>query len=83
MKLSDFVMLDTEEKKLAVLHLGVLIAKRKQKASIAFLFQIDHFYVETWFNCNDHSIKEYRIFDHTRPLAPYLEQIRIDDLLAN
>ena len=39
MKLSDFIMLDTEEKKLAVLHLGVLIAKRKQHSSMAFLFQ--------------------------------------------
>ena len=81
MKLSDFVMLDTDEKKLAVLHLGVLIGKRKQQSSIAFLFQLEHFYVETWFNCDDHAIREYRIFDHTRSLTPYLDQIRIDDLM--
>ena len=29
MKLSDFIMLNEEEKKLAVLHEGVLISKRK------------------------------------------------------
>ena len=58
MKLSDFIMLDTEEKKLAVLHLGVLIAKRKQHSSMAFLFQLDHFYVETWFNCTAFNRRE-------------------------
>ena len=81
MKLSDFLVLGTEDKKLAVLHLGVLIAKRQQQASFIFLFQLDNFYVETWCNTGDKSIEEFRIFDHTRPLAPYLEQITIDELL--
>lgn len=81
MKISDFIILDTEEKKLAVLHMGVLIGKRSEKASMIFLFQLENFYVETWCNQGDKSISEFLIFDHTRSLHPYLDQIRIDDLL--
>jgi|AAFX01.1.fsa_nt_gi hypothetical protein len=31
MKLSDFIMLNEEEKKLAVVHLAILISKRKTR----------------------------------------------------
>ncbi|MGZ5287667.1 MAG: hypothetical protein ACXWB9_10800 [Flavisolibacter sp.] len=81
MRLSDFIMLGTDEKKLTVLHQGVLIAKRKQSASMIFLFQLDGFYVETWCNQGDKSIEEFRMFEHTHPLNPYLDDIRIEDLL--
>jgi hypothetical protein len=81
MKLSDFVMLSSEDKKLAVLHLGVLIGKQRKRSAIAFLFQLENFYVETWFNCHDQSLREYLVFEHTRPLAPYLEKISLDELL--
>jgi hypothetical protein len=81
MRLSDFVLLDHEEKKLAVLHLGVLIGKRKNQLSMVFLFQMESFYVETFCNLEDKGIEEFRIFDQTKLLQPYLESIKIDDLL--
>jgi hypothetical protein len=81
MKLSDFIMLNEEEKKLAVLHRGVLIGKRKNHASMIFLFQFGHFYVETFCNSENKAVEEFRIFAGTRPLLPYLEQISIDDLV--
>lgn len=81
MKLSDFILLDEKEKKQAVLHAGVLIGKRRDAASFAFLFQVQNFYVEAWFNVENKGIEEYRVFDHTRLLQPYLDDIRIDDLL--
>ena len=48
MELSDFIMLDAEEKKLVVLHKGVLIGKRKEPELIIFLFDLDKFYVENF-----------------------------------
>jgi hypothetical protein len=81
MRLSDFVLLDHEEKKLAVLHQGVLIGKRKNQLSMIFLFQIESFYVETFCNLENKGIQEFRIFDHTKLLQPYLESIKLDDLL--
>lgn len=81
MKLSDFILLSEEEKKMAVLHAGVLIGKRKEVDTVAFLFQVENFYVETCFNSGNKSIREFRMFDQTALLQPYLDGIRIDDLL--
>ena len=81
MELSDFILLNEEEKKLAVLHVGVLIGKRKDTSSVAFLFQVENFYVETFFNAHNKGIEEFRMFDQTTLLQPYLDHIRIDDLL--
>lgn len=81
MKLSDFILLNEEEKKQAVLHAGVLIGKRKSIASIAFLFQVNNFYVETLFNYENKDIEEFRMFEQTAMLEPYLNCIPIDDLL--
>ena len=81
MRLSDFIMLTQEEKKLIVLHEGVLIGKRKNHDYIVFLFQMGNFYIETFCNQVNKSIEEYRIFDHTKLLYPYLESIKLDDLL--
>lgn len=81
MKLSDFILLNEEEKKMAVLHEGVLIGKRKEASSVAFLFQVDSFYVETFFNSGNKAIEEFRMFDQTTLLQPYLDAIAIDQLL--
>jgi hypothetical protein len=80
MKLSDFIMLNGEEKKLALLHEGVLIGKRKKPVLIIFLFQLSNFYVETFCDIKTKDITEYRVFAHTKLLQPYLETIAIDDL---
>jgi hypothetical protein len=81
MKLSDFIILNEEEKKLTVLHEGVLIAKRNYFNYMVFLFQLDSYYVETYCSIENKAIEEFRIFDNTKPLNPYLEAIPIDDLL--
>lgn len=80
MKLSDFILLSEEQKKIAVLHAGVLIGKRKDVDTVAFLFQVDNYYVETFFNCGNKTVREFRVFDQTTLLQPYLDSIRIDDL---
>jgi len=81
MKLSDFILLNEEEKKLTVLHEGVLIAKRFSSDDMVFLFQLESYYVETYCNIANKTIKEYRIFDNIKPLHPYLEAISLDNLL--
>jgi hypothetical protein len=82
MKLSDFTMLNGEEKKLVVLHEGVLIGKRKRPGLIVFLFQLNNFYVETFCDTKTKDVIEYRVFAHTKLLQPYLEAITIDDLFS-
>jgi hypothetical protein len=82
MKLSDFILLNEEEKKLIVLHEGVLIGKRKKPDRIVFLFQLNGFYVETFGDTQTKDIVEFRMFEHTKLLHPYLEAIVIDDLLG-
>jgi hypothetical protein len=83
MRLPDFIMLSQERKKLAVLHLGVLIGKRKTSDYIIFLFQMDHFYVETFCNLETKGVTQYCVFAHTKLLQPYLEGIAIDSLFSN
>jgi len=83
MRLSDFIMLNKEEKKFTVLHLGVLIAKRKTQGDMIFLFQMDHFYVETFCDIETKEMARYRVFTHTKLLQPYLENIAIDGLFSN
>ena len=82
MKLSDFILLSEEEKKIAVLHTGVLIGKRKDVDTVAFLFQLPNYYVETFFNSGNKTIREFRVFNQTSLLQPYLDTIRIEDLLS-
>ena len=82
MKLSEFILLDVAEKKLTVLHEGILLAKRSNQECLVFLFQLDHYYVETYCNRENRSIEEFRVFDHVQPLSPYLDAIPIDHLLS-
>jgi hypothetical protein len=82
MKLSDFIMLNEEEKKLAVLHRGVLISKRKTPGYIAFLFHFSNFYVETFCNMESKGVTQYQVFTHTKLLQPYLDAIAIDDVFS-
>ena len=81
MKLSDFILLSEEEKKMAVLHAGVLIGKRKDIDTVAFLFHVGNYYVETFFNSGNKTIREFRVFNQTTLLQPYLDNIPIDNLL--
>lgn len=82
MRLSDFIMLNEERKKMAVLHEGVLIGKRMHPGSIVFLFQLNNFYVETFGDMKTKGITQYRIFVNTNLLHPYLESIAIDDVFV-
>ena len=81
MKLSQFILLSDEEKSKSVLHLGILLAKRKNAERLTFLFQLDGFYVEMHCNPQQKTILEYRMFTHPALLQPYLENISLEGLL--
>ena len=81
MRLSDFIMMNEEEKKFTVLHRGVLIAKRDDADRKIFLFQLGKYYVEAYCNPESKAIEEYQVFDNVNLLKPYLEAIAIDHLV--
>jgi hypothetical protein len=81
MRLSEFILLNEDEKKSTVLHEGVLLAKRSSFESMVFLFQMGSYYVEAYCNPDNKAIEEYRMFENTDILTPYLEAIPIDSLL--
>jgi hypothetical protein len=81
MRLSEFILLNEDEKRSTVLHQGVLLAKRSSFESMVFLFQLGSYYVEAYCNSVDKAIEEYRMFDNTDVLKPYLEAISLDNLL--
>lgn len=81
MRLSDFILLKEEEKKMVVLHKGVLVGKRADIHYMVFLFQLEGYYIETFCNLQNKAIDEYRVFDNTSLLKPYLETIPIAHLL--
>ncbi len=81
MKLSEFILLNEEQKKVTVLHEGVFIAKRNSYSHLVFLFQMDNYYVESYCNIENKSIEEYRVFRDMAALHPYLESISLSDLL--
>ena len=82
MRLSEFVLLDMDSKGKTLLHEGIFLAKRKSDLFIVFLFQMDNFYSEIICNVKTRQVEEYRTFDETKFLTPYLEEISIDDLLS-
>jgi len=81
MKLSEFIALPEDHKRFTVMTHGVAIAKRYLSDQLVFLFQLPEYYVEAYCCCKSKDIMEYRVFQNTKQLAPYLDAIQIDDLL--
>lgn len=82
MKISEFILLDELSMKAMVLHQGVLIAKRRKQDHLVFLFQMDGYYVEAYFDMRNKSAIEYHAFNNINALTPYLDTIAIDDLFV-
>lgn len=81
MRLSEFIALPEDHKRFTVLNEGIPLAKRQVDDVLVFLFQIQQYYVETFCCCESKEILEYRVFQNTKQLGPYLDNIRIDNLL--
>lgn len=81
MKLSAFIALTREEKKVVVVQEGVPLAKRELMHYMIFLFDLKDCYVETWCSKQTRDVDEYRVFHNPQHLRPYLDAIPLDDLL--
>jgi hypothetical protein len=81
MKLSEFIALSEDQKRFTVMTHGVAVAKRYLDDRLVFLFQLPEYYVEAYCCCKSKDITEYRVFQNTKQLAPYLDEIPIDGLL--
>ena len=81
MKLSEFIALPEDHKRVTVMSEGVAIAQRSLINQQVYLFQLQEYYVETYCCSKSKEIIEYRVFQNTKQLAPYLEAIQIDQLL--
>jgi len=81
MKLSEFIALPEDHKRSTVMSQGVAIGKRCLSDHLVFLFQLPEYYVETYCCYKSKEILEYRVFQSTKQLEPYLRSIQIDQLL--
>lgn len=81
MKLSEFILLSEDEKRIIVLHGGVLIGKRESEGCCVFLFQLGNFYVEMYCCYANKAVREYRTYMEVDQLTPYLDAIELDGLL--
>jgi len=62
---------------------GVFLMKRRARNTYAYLFQVDNFYVEVFFNENTGNILQIKPFDNTTQLEPYLALIDISELVQH
>lgn len=81
MKLSEFILLNEEDKKRAVMKNAVALAQRTYPDVIVFLFQLDYYYIEAYCNKSSKAIEEYRVLPDANAISHYLEAIPIDNLL--
>ncbi len=80
MTLDHFNHLDEIKQAEALLNYGVLVAERLYRDFTIFLYQIDLFYAEVYYNNNFCIIQGFRGFAETSALEPYLEEIDITAL---
>ena len=80
MKLSEFITLSKEEKKVILFREGAPIAKRFIPGHRVFLFQLSDFYVEIHCLVENKEIVEFLMFRDAEYLTPYLNGIRINNI---
>ncbi|WP_207515273.1 hypothetical protein [Longitalea luteola] len=81
MKLSEFILLNEEDKKSTVMNNAVALAQRTYPDVTIFLFQLDNYYIEAYCNLANKAIEEYRVLPDTNAISHYLEAIPISDLI--
>ena len=80
MTLDDFNELDEIKQAETLLNYGVVVAERVYKDFTIFLYQINLFYAEVFYNNSFCMIQGFRGFAETSALEPYLEEIDITAL---
>ena len=60
---------------------GIYLGKRRKSSLSVVLYQLDSFYIEIYYNKYRRLVKQLRCFHSVDFLAPYLEQIDVDELI--
>lgn len=81
MKLSEFIVLDEQAKKSAVLHDAILLAKKLEEGTMVFLFQLDSYYVEAYCDYDKKQVHTYMAYQDMNLLQPWLDAIPLPDVL--
>jgi len=70
------------QKSMIKIH-GTFLLKRKSVETYAYLFQVDGFYAEVFFNERNGNILQIKAFDNVDELEPYLEEVDISEIVQN
>ena len=81
MTLYEYILLRPEEQANVTWKHGAFIAVADKGALKVLLYQIGSFYVEVYYNCELGKIEEFRSFDSTDQLDPYLAAIDLSELI--
>lgn len=81
MTLYEYILLRPEDQASATWKYGAFIAVADKGPLKVLLYQIDSFYVEVYYNCELGKIEEFRSFDSTDQLEPYLSAIDLSELI--
>jgi hypothetical protein len=76
MTLTDFLALDYKGKHRATSD-GVCIGGRTEEGYIVLLYQLCSFYIEVFYQKEYNFISEFKAFDDTELLEPYLKKIEL------
>jgi hypothetical protein len=83
MKAVEFKMLPPQRQRQLVVEQGVPLGKRQSDRYCIYLFALEGFYVEVYYFRLSGEYGTLKPFDETEALAPYLEQIDIQELLIH
>lgn len=81
MTLYEYILLRPEEQANITWKYGAFIAVADKGPLKVLLYQINSFYVEVYYNCELGKIEEFRSFDSTDQLDPYLAAIDLSELI--
>ena len=81
MRLYDFSVMCKEIQTRILYKDGVYIGKRKDGSNIIVLYQLAGFYVEISYSKYRCIIADLKCFTSTRKLAPFLQNINIEELV--
>lgn len=81
MTMYEFFHLPLKEQADLLYEDGIYLAKRKDDISSFVLYQMDSFYVEVKYKKYRKWIESIRCFHKIDLLAPYLEQIDVEELI--
>lgn len=70
------------QKSMIKLH-GTFLLKRRTVETYAYLFQVDGFYAEVFFNERSGNILQIKAFDSIDDLEPYLEEVDISEVVQS